>query len=47
MKWVEVYDDERDGLRKVIGYVCNRCGFFTRHKYKGGCPFCKRPELEE
>ena len=42
MKWLAVYD--KDG--NVQGYECSNCKFYTRQKMSG-CPFCKRPELDE
>lgn len=45
MKWIIVYGDNQHGNSRIIGYTCDRCGFFTNRKYRG-CPFCKRREEE-
>lgn len=46
MKWIEVYDPDDSGKMQIVGYICSKCGFYTRRKLKL-CPFCKKHEQED
>ena len=46
MKWIEVYDYDQYGNKRVIGYTCSKCQFYSTRKLIF-CPFCKKRAKED